>query len=292
MAAHRYPTSLADISAWAKANQTNTGEASVRFMEFVVLSCMAGHRILRQSVTLKGGNALRFGYGSRRSTKDLDFAVVDSEAVPDDTEQLRDILDTAFARAESRFGVKAGCQRVRRNPPSPAATRPTYDVAVGYQLPGDRYFHDFGGRPVSTVINLEISFNDLVCETTTLSLREEDSAKLKLCALDDIVAEKLRALLQQAPRKRNRPQDVYDIAFCSREFHRELNLASIAKYLQEKSVVRNIAVSKSAFNEEIRDLAARDYDMRIQPMAGVGFIPFDEAWEAVLSLVDSLDIPS
>jgi len=105
----------------------------------------------------------------------------------------------------------------------------------------------------------------------------------------DILAEKLRSLLQQKPRNRYRSQDVYDIA----EYVRKsaIDRRKIATYLQQKSRIRGIEARKSSFDDEIRDMAAKEYEQRIREEAPRDFIPFDEAWQDVLSLVQSLDIP-
>ena len=283
MNGHSYPTSLADIYRWSKENSATTSEASIRFMEYVILNCLGANPTTERGMVLKGGNALRFAYQSPRSTADLDFSVPAGE-IPDDPDRIRSLLDNALRYAERRFNVRAKCQRVMRNPRDPQATRPTYQIAVGYQFPTDRYFHNFENRDVSTVIPLEVSFNDLVCETGGWTGIES----LKVCSLEDILAEKLRSLLQQKIRKRNRFQDVYDIA---KYVHQNVDRSKIGQYLQKKARIRDIEVKKSSFDDVIRAMASEDYDNRIHEQAPRNFIPFDEAWQDVLSLVQSLDIP-
>ena len=103
------------------------------------------------------------------------------------------------------------------------------------------------------------------------------------------LAEKLRSLLQQKPRNRNRWQDVYDI---SKHMHRpEIDRDKIAEYLKRKSEIREIEALKSSFDDEIRDRAAFDYDIRVEKEAPRDVIPFDDAWRDVMSLVQSLEIP-
>jgi hypothetical protein len=41
----------------------------------------------------------------------------------------------------------------------------------------------------------------------------------------------------------------------------------------------------------IRDKAGEEYEQRIHEQAPRDFIPFEDAWREVLSLVESLDIP-
>src|SRR5205814_1122446 len=103
--------------------------------------------------------------GNPRSTLDLDFTADGS--FPDDEELVRQHLNAALVHANRRFGIKMKCQKVKRNPRQKDATLPTFQVSVGYQLPGDRLFADFENpaRNAPTVVDIEISLNDLVCET-------------------------------------------------------------------------------------------------------------------------------
>ena len=110
-----------------------------------------------------------------------------------------------------------------------------------------------------------------------------------MCSLEDILAEKLRSLLQQKTRNRNRWQDVYDI--CTYVRRARFDRAKIADFLQRKSSIREIEVRKSSFDEEVRERAAFDYDIHVKTEAPRDIIPFDNAWKAVKSLVGSLDIP-
>jgi len=109
--------------------------------------------------------------------------------------------------------------------------------------------------------------------------------------LEDIIAEKLRALLQQTIRDRNRPQDVYDIARYWQEPNADLDTAKISDYLKRKSNLRDIAVTKSSFDASVCEKAAFDYEKRIMDQASSHFLSFDDAWTNVLDLVKSLDIP-
>lgn len=253
-------------------------------MEFVVLKCIAAHAVTRHAMVFNGGNALRFAYDSPRSTIDLDFSA-DGTGIPDNQDEIRRLLDSALTLAQRQFDVKAKCQRVKRNPKSPDATRPTYDVTIGYQFPDDRYFHNFEDRNSSTVIPLDISLHDLVCETAEWA----GVRGLKVCSLEDILAEKLRSLLQQKIRNRNRWQDVYDICRCMQRS--KIDRDKIADFLMQKSAIREIEVRKSNFDDEIRKRAACDYESRVRQQAPRDIILFDDAWHNVELLVQSLNIP-
>jgi predicted nucleotidyltransferase component of viral defense system len=270
-----FPVSLAQLEGWRSTTGATSNEARKRFAQLVVLESFAAVPALGRHLAFKGGNALRFLHGSPRSTVDLDFTVLDS--LPDDGSELRQVLDVAFAVGSRRFGIAVRCQGVRRNPKRPTATRPTYSVTAGFQIPGDRHFADLaaGIRPVSDVIELELTFNDVVCETEVRSLTPGGPAALQVCTLNDIVAEKLRALLQQVPRNRRRPQDVFDIARVVRE-RLEVDPGRIASYLQRKCAGRDLIPTRAAFcNPEVAERAGTGYESELRLTQGV-IPPFAE----------------
>ena len=288
MEAGSYPTSIAELSAWRKANQATAEEARRRLVQFVVLASIAASAELVNRLALKGGNALHFVHGNLRSTLDLDFTA--ESDFPDNAGAIRGFLDAALKAAERQFQVKARCQSVNRNPKKPEATLPTYAIKVCFQMPGDRYYQNFDERKsFAEVVELEISLNDVLCETIQAKL-SANSEPVRVCSLEDILAEKLRALLQQLIRKRNRPQDVYDIASRMRDFRDTVDVAKVSKYLLDKSRARGIAPKKGSYNNEVRAFAAAVYDVEIKANAKV-FIPFDEAWAEVLALVARLSLP-
>lgn len=284
-----YPTSLAELTDWQRRCRTTPAEARLRFMQFVVLDSIAGSG-LAAGLAFKGGNALRFVFRSRRSTLDLDFS--GAAGFPDDADQIRNALDQALRGRWPQFGVRCRCQAVKRNPKNPAATLPTYQITIGFAFPGDRRFPDFetNPAPVSVVVELEISLNDLVCETTESRLSDASPGPIRVCTLADIVAEKLRSLLQQPVRNRNRRQDVLDIATVLADPADRLDEFKVAAFLVAKSQARGIHATRSAFDADIRVRAMVEYD-RLRADAGEAFIPFDQAWAAVLDLVNRLDIP-
>lgn len=284
-----YPTSLQELDRWRTAHGTTLDEARKRFVQYVVLESVAAAP-WSQTVAFKGGNALRFVYRNPRSTVDLDFTA--GVGFPDDPEMIRSMLDRAIQHGGRQFGLKLRSQRIRRDPASTEKTMPTYDITVAFQFPGDRYFADFETAPRNypSVVALEVSLNDVVCETRAVTLGDSPSSKIRVCVLEDIIAEKLRALLQQRIRNRNRRQDVYDIARMVRQYGIELNVVKIGQFLIAKARARQIQVSKRMFDEEIKRRAAFEYENlfdKIDP----AFIPFGDAWNDVTALVSRLNIP-
>ncbi len=257
-------------------------------MQFVILASIASSAELVTRLAFKGGNALRFVHGNERSTIDLDFTADGN--FPDNSDAIRALLNSALKASERQFQVKSRCQSVNRNPRRQDATLPTDSVKVCFQLPGDRYYQNFDDRKsFAEVVDLEIILNDVLCETIQRQL-SASTKPVRICSLEDILAEKLRALLQQLIRRRNRPQDVYDIASRMQEFGDKVDTAKVAQFLISKSAARGIEPHKSSYNHEVRKLALENYEVEIRAQA-TAFIPFDEAWKEVLSLVSRLNIP-
>jgi predicted nucleotidyltransferase component of viral defense system len=277
------PASVRDIESWGRRNQRTTTEARQRFAQFAILQAMAAGGLFEHLV-LKGGNALRWCYHSPRSTLDLDFT---SLTLPDEVSYIRAAIAGALAKSEAAWGVRWKVQSARRNPPGPDKAFPTYTVTVGYQLPRDRHFPDLhdDGVQVAQVIPIEISLNDVVCESQRLSTTHLD---IVVCTREDILAEKLRAILQQRVRNRNRYQDVYDIARIVRKERARLDLQKVHRYLLEKCAARSISPAAESFDDALRERAETEYDASLRDDLGADFIPFDLAWGTVVAFAREL----
>ena len=205
---------------------------------------------------------------------------------------MRTVLDQALRYSVQRFAVKTRCQRIEQKPPGENRTMPTFEVKIGYQVPGDPHYADFerSAKPSSQVVKLEISINDVVCEFIGKRLSELQQWDLRVCVLEDILAEKLRALLQQPSRNRHRQQDPMDIANMLRKHGSEIDRRKIAEYLLLKCQSRGIEARKSAFDDDIRARAYYQYETLFSSTEP-DFIPFDQAWRDVTTLVSMLAIP-
>ena len=278
---------VSDIKAWCKENGISEHEGRRRYVEHAILGCIARSGKLRNAIVFKGGNALRIMYGSSRSTLDLDFTALPN-ALSDSEDDLRAIADTAFHISAKSFGVKLRCQKVKRNPRGIEFTTPTYKISVAYQFPGDRYFESMETRNLSDTVPVEISLNDIVCGISELSPVTNGRNTIKVCSLEDILAEKLRSILQQKVRNRNRSQDVYDIAVFARSHADSINWQSVYSYFAIKCQARGVIAERKEFDMVIRDMAALNYDEEIHRQARSAFISFDDAWHEVERVVEGL----
>lgn len=282
-----FPVSVDDIGPWATTNLRPLEEARARFAQYGVLCAISRSRSLRGCLVFKGGNALDFLWQPNRSTRDLDFSIVDGGTISQ--EQLEGPLRRALQSVERELGILYNLNKVKQRPPGENRSFQSYQVTIGFAYPTDtastrkRLREGFSPR----VIPLDISTNDPVCNATEMQLNGSD--RIQVCTLEDIAAEKLRALLQQPIRNRHRRQDVLDLALIlPRE---DLDLGSIAAYLATKSQARGITPTRSAFRDpEILERARFEYD-GLAVTTRERFLPFSDAWAIVLRIVDQLDIP-
>lgn len=285
------PTGLVSLERWAAAQGIPSVEARRRFAQLAVYRSIAASEVLRAKLVFKGGNALFFVYSSRRSTADLDFS---AEALSREfpLEKVREELDRVLPLTAKELGIRLKVQRAERDPPDLLAKTPTYSFTIAYAFPGERTFSRWEvlTKPVATVAKLEIALNEVVCESRTPS-ESGIMRGLRVSTLEDIAAEKLRALLQQVPRNRSRPQDVYDLAaLLARGI--PLDLVKVSAYLKRKAAARGITPSRAAFDDQrVWRRAEQDYSALRNTVSGE-FISFGLAKAAVLGLVSRLELPA
>ncbi len=290
-----YPTSFEEIAAWAKKGRIPMPEARQRFAQYAILRSIVSSSSLRELLVFKGGNALDFVWSPYRSTRDLDFSLDMSNPRSRDLAEteLEVLLSRALAVSRSELGIVMAVHRVRRQPPGEGKTFVTYTANVGYALPDDLRNRTRleAGQPSTYVVPVEISINEPICGDQSLALGGSKRF-LRVSTLEDIVAEKLRAFLQQKQeiRNRDRPQDLLDIAHVLLQ-NPPLSRGDVSRFLLKKAAARNVPVSKAAFQDpELAERASHDYEQLRDTVRG-DFVPFDEALQRLYDLVEELDIP-
>jgi predicted nucleotidyltransferase component of viral defense system len=247
----RYPRSFAGIRTWAKDNGMGMTEARVRFAQYTILRAITQSHQLGSSLVFKGGNALDFVWQPNRSTQDLDFSAELSalgQNLTDAAAALQRLLRPSLVAVGAELGVACRLERLEQQPPGADKTFVTYQIRIGYALPDqDRVRRRIeAGLTSNQAIKLEVSINESICADIPIDIG--GIRPLRVSTLEDIIAEKLRALLQQPIRDRRRRQDLLDIAVAVREAP-TLNYDQISDFLQKKSAARAISVSRAAFRD-------------------------------------------
>lgn len=282
-----YPASFEHIGEWAKSHRRPVVEARLRFAQYGILLAIARSRALRPLLVFKGGNALDFVWQANRSTRDLDFSVDGSSLEEGElSSRLQFALDAVGRSIEVFYRV----HRILRRPPGADKTFVTLHAKVGFALRDDfevqRRLQN--GQASPHVVPLDISLNEPICAAT--EARVDDRNSIRVSAVEDIVAEKLRALLQQVLRDRYRCQDVLDLALLVEQFRPDPG--RVGSYLLRKGEARNVVVTRSAFYDVgVEERAHHGYD-DLRATAREKFVPFDKAFATILSFVDQLPIPA
>lgn len=286
-----FPSSFASINTWADENNVTMTEARVRLAQYAVLLAAASSRALSTILVLKGGNALDFVWQPNRSTRDLDFSIdLPGSDTPPNTDLLRELFTPALNISGRTLGITLGIHRIEQQPPGPNRTFITYEMHIGYALPDDTRLRKRmeNGLLSTKKIKVEMSVHELVCADEPINV--EGTHKLRVSTIEDIVAEKLRALLQQPIRNRYRRQDLLDIAITF-QLRSNLDKALVADFLLRKAQIRDVTVSRAAFHHpDVIDRARQGYE-ELRSTTRYAFIPFELALQALYELVNALNIP-
>lgn len=262
--------------------------AEFRQAVHIVLDAVALEPQLGNQMLLKGGMLLAVRYQGNRYTKDVDF----STTQPFTTFELQrwlSLLEMALNRAADNLDYEVDCrpQRHEVRPPSSEKTYQTLHVAIGYARRGTSAHKRLLQRQCSTVVKLDYSFNETTTATERLQL---DVGTIQAYALCDLVAEKLRAMLQQPSRNRTRRQDAYDLHQLIARMPAELGQqrAAILDALVAKARARDLEPERHSLQSDaVRQRSAVDYQSLAAEVDG-DLPPFDEVFTAVVDLYASL----
>ena len=207
-----------------------------------VLAGINGVEALRDSLVFKGGTALKKCYfGDYRFSEDLDFSALANAPRADAVEQCIGQACEAAARLLDEYApVEIVCERYTEREPHPAGQEA---FAIRARFPWHR-------KP-STRVMVEITVDEPILRPTKqLSIIHEYGepleAILSVYSMEEVVAEKLRAILQTVERlqergwARSRARDYYDLWRVLGSYREQMNLDGFAALLTEKCAVRNV----------------------------------------------------
>lgn len=273
-----------DIRAWVDASRANPTLYRNRQVTEIVLATIGLTPSLATSLVLKGGALMALAFKSERVTGDVDF----SASVPPDNfaEMLVEELNSQFPRIAIQLGyldLLCKVQRVEKRPRPQNFENmdfPALLVRIGSGLRGTREEERLAMGQAIRVVDIEISFRDQVYQFQELNLSHAGAA-VRAFTIHEIIAEKLRALLQQPGRDRYRRQDVYDIAYLLDEHKMEdADLKQVQATLIDKCATRGIAATEASLSDpEIRRRAQADWDTLKLELADLP--SFEERFEAV-----------
>jgi uncharacterized protein with HEPN domain len=284
-------TKQVDLAGWVNSDQ-NRGRKQFRCAVDIVLTGISSSPRLSHLMSMKGGMLLAIGYQSSRHTIDIDFStnlprseLNVSELINELDEKIRQASD------ESEHNLACLVQSHKLNPQREDASWPTLIIKAGYaDRANRRSMAKLQNKNASTYVQIDISINETVVEVELMDLGED--RKLLAYTLSDLVAEKLRSILQQKKRNRHRRQDIFDIFQLIELYREELFGEEFKRQTKEsltkKARARDIEPTHDSFTDpEIKNRAQIDYEKVAEEINGE--LPdFEEAFARVKRYYESL----
>jgi hypothetical protein len=178
----------------------------------IILAAIADDDYLRPRMIMKGGMLLGVRYQSSRFTEDIDFSTAEILQVFDRV-KFKARLEESLLVASDNLPYQVRCVlQSFKVQPNEQATFPTLKLKIGYARRSDLALMrrlDAGQCPQT--IKLDYSFNEGTYHPEPLLLSEGES--IEAYGFIDLMAEKLRAVIQQVVRARERRQDIYDLNY-------------------------------------------------------------------------------
>lgn len=189
---------------------------------------------LKDTIFLKGGNALRKGYfANTRFSKDLDFGI------PGDIEQNRILAEInkicdfiqekaqiVFEKDKNRIEEKFTCSE------APLPDLKVYEIRV--------YFNDFYGEKSNMTLKISMDltrFDKVISDIQTVKLihpysdAEQLICDIRCMKLEEIIATKLKCLLQ-----RQHTPDLFDYVYSIKLLGGSLNKEEVVSMLIRKTI--------------------------------------------------------
>lgn len=258
----------------------------------IVLQAIAGSEYLQPRMIMKGGILLGLRYKSTRFTEDIDFSTA-MRLADIDADTLRHELDEALqiASAELPWQVTCAVQGLSIRPrDAESATFPAFNLRIGYARNGnDGEMRRLKAGQAARTVQIDYSLNERSLNVDHITLADDND--LLAYSFTDLVAEKIRSVMQQVVRDRSRRQDIYDL---------HLLLSSVETDEEDRFLILTSLLEKSAGRLEpgfiqpdtlgradIRERSFRDYALLQAEVAGE--LPdFDLAYDATEAFYRSL----
>ncbi len=236
---------------------------------------------LSGQLVLKGGGCLRKCYGYSRFSEDLDFSALDSAPTGDDLAAAVDqVAQLAQEHLVESGDIQLKVERYQERHPHPESQEAFTILA---RLPWQRTFH--------TRVLLEISRSErLLWAPLTVPIQHGYGEPLDATAWcysrEEIVAEKLRALLQNARRAeergwaRSRARDYYDLWCLLTDTPEVVWSEDFLPRLRQKAALKGVTFAdvSSFLTSDMLARAERDWSRTLAPVLAV--LP---DWDTVLS---------
>ena len=278
-----------NIAEWVEVAQTDETTYRQRQATEIILHAIAITPALNDRLCLKGGILMGLVY---RSPRDIDFSVLTNESPDESTpDTFRNLINSALPRAAANLGyvdMVTRFQSMKVLPPNryPNARFPALKLNIAYAKRGSYQEKRLLEGNAANIIRLDISFKEEISEIQVLEIA--DGELLLAYSLNDLIAEKYRAMLQQALRNRHRRQDVYDLNFLILDLELDDDAKTkILETLLKKCQARDTIASPGSINDpDVRNRSRSEWNtLKLE----IGEIPdFDSCFERIATFYSRL----
>ena len=282
--------SAIDLTAWVD-EELRPDRKSFRQAVQLVLRAIAQSPNLSAIMIMKGGLLLAVRYHSSRFTRDIDFSTskrLQEVDVPMLLSSIGDALASVSADNEHALALRLQSHEIKP-PNKPGVNFPTLQMRIGYASRLEpRSLKRLESTGSTQVVQVDYSFNEWASGTEQ---QEVDGGHLLMYPFHDLVAEKLRSVLQQPLRGQGRPryQDIYDLFLLLETAVNDDEKAIILAKLFEASRDRQVPLHKEALRDEQVIQLSRDGYASVLPDLVLGPLPdFDVAYTTVRDFFESL----
>ena len=225
---------------------------------------------LRETLVFKGGTALKKCYfGDYRFSEDLDFSGMGGVPTGEAMERaVREACNAASKLLDEYAAVEIVCERYTEKDPHPGGQEA---FTIKARFPWQR-------QP-QTRMMIEAAVDEMVLKPASTrqiihEYGEPLKAKILVYGLEEIVAEKLRAILQHIETlekrgwSRSRARDYYDLWRILGAFEDRMDLSDFASFLEKKCAVRNVSFMRPEdfFQERMLAYVEKTWNQWLGPL--------------------------
>ncbi|WP_083549782.1 nucleotidyl transferase AbiEii/AbiGii toxin family protein [Sphingorhabdus lutea] len=282
----------ANFQAWEDAVVHDRKTQQERIATELLLAAIGLTESFKDKILLKGGILVGAVYQSGRNTADIDFSTT-AEPHKNFLAVLEKELADSLPLAAAKIGAPnliLKIQTVKYRPKDTvfeAAIAPAVEIKFAFANRGEESEKKLISGKSNNIIYADISFNEEILCIEEIAIGDSGLSFFAY-SKHDLVAEKLRAILQQKLRKRNRRQDVYDLWFITQNHDfTDYDKQKIKIALIKKCQSRNIEPTNASLEDpEIIERSREDW---LTLKNEVEFLPeFDDAFSAVKQFYSQL----
>lgn len=255
-----------DIQQWVLA-APDQQQRLFRQAAHCLLLAIAQRASVLPEMVMKGGVLLAIRYHTGRMTRDVDFSTraLYRDFAPKQADfivQLDRALGSAAAALPYELQLRVQSCQVQ---PRADGQFQTLKIKIGYAVAGNARALDRLNKGQSPqILSLDYSFNEEIHDIERIG---DESLQVEAYGEFTLIAEKLRAYLQQEERDRERGRDLYDLWWVLKERRfTEMERKRLLAIIRSKAASRGISVEQGSLaRPALIERAERSFDaLRLQ----------------------------